>query len=102
MIARQDAQDRTMPSGTPAPGDQDGCSLAEAYTQILETGEELCHKAQELTEQGQEIAAACYQQGRAHVDAWGQQLTVQVRAHPLPALFLAAGLGFLVGLLRRR
>jgi ElaB/YqjD/DUF883 family membrane-anchored ribosome-binding protein len=69
---------------------------------MRETGEELCHKAQELTAQGQEIAAACYQQSRTHVDAWGQQLAAQVRANPLPALSLAAGLGFLVGLLRRR
>jgi ElaB/YqjD/DUF883 family membrane-anchored ribosome-binding protein len=102
MADEQDTHDRMTPPGTAAPGGQNGCNLAEVYTQMRETGEEVCHKAQELTAQGQEIAAACYQQSRAHVDAWGQQLAAQVRANPLMALFLAAGLGFLVGLLRRR
>jgi len=57
---------------------------------------------QKLTAQGQEVAAEYYQQGRERVLAWQQQLEHQVQEKPLQSLLVAAGLGLLFGLLRRR
>jgi ElaB/YqjD/DUF883 family membrane-anchored ribosome-binding protein len=57
---------------------------------------------QVLTAQGQAVAAEYYQQSRERMLAWRQQLEQQVREKPLQSLSVAAGLGFLFGLLRRR
>jgi ElaB/YqjD/DUF883 family membrane-anchored ribosome-binding protein len=83
-------------------GGQEARSIAETCAQMRETGEEIRHKTNELTEQGKEIAAAYCQQGREQVRAWQQQLTDHIRENPLQSLCIAAGLGFLVGVLRRR
>ena len=37
-----------------------------------------------------------------HDQAWQQQLETQVREKPLQSLLMAAGVGLLLGLLRRR
>src|SRR5262249_41987299 len=102
MADGQDSRDLITPPGTSTPGGQAAHSIMETCAQMRETGEEMRHKAQELTAQGKEMAAACYQQGREHVHAWQQHLTDHVREHPLQSLMIAAGLGMLVGLLRRR
>ena len=67
-----------------------------------ETGKEMRDQAQELMAQGQEVAAEYYEEGRNQVLAWQQQLENQVREKPLQSLLMAAGVGLLVGLLRRR
>ena len=41
-------------------------------------------------------------EGRNQVLAWQQQLEYQVREKPLQSLLVAAGVGLLFGLLRRR
>jgi ElaB/YqjD/DUF883 family membrane-anchored ribosome-binding protein len=67
-----------------------------------ETGKELRAQTQELMTQGQEVAAEYYEEGRHQVLAWQQQLANQVREKPLPSVFIAAGIGLLSALLRRR
>lgn len=71
-------------------------------TSTTEAGQEISHKVQEMTRQGQEAVAEYYQQGREHVLAWQQQLEHEVREKPIQSLLLAAGIGLLFGLLRRR
>jgi ElaB/YqjD/DUF883 family membrane-anchored ribosome-binding protein len=67
-----------------------------------ETGKEMQDQAQELIAQGKEVAAEYYEEGRNQVLAWQQQLETQVREKPLQSLLVAAGVGLLLGLLRRR
>ena len=52
--------------------------------------------------QGKEVAAEYYEEGRNQVLAWQQQLENQVREKPLQSVFIAAGIGLLYTLLRRR
>ena len=67
-----------------------------------ETGNDMRDQAQELMAQGKEVAAEYYEEGRNQVIAWQQQLEDQVREKPLQSLLMAAGVGLLLGLLRRR
>jgi len=67
-----------------------------------ETGKEPGDQAQELITQGKEVVAEYYEEGRNQVLAWQQQLEHQVREKPLQALLVAAGVGLLFGLFRRR
>ena len=67
-----------------------------------ETGKERGDQAQELMTQGKEVVAEYYEEGRNQVLAWQQQLEYQVREKPLQSLLVAAGVGLLFGLLRRR
>jgi ElaB/YqjD/DUF883 family membrane-anchored ribosome-binding protein len=67
-----------------------------------ETGKEMRDQAQQLIAQGKEVAAEYYEEGRNQVLAWQQQLEYQVREKPLQSLLMAAGVGLLLGLLRRR
>jgi len=67
-----------------------------------EPGKEIRDQAQELMTQGKEVAAEYYEEGRNQVIAWQQQLEDQVREKPLQSLLMAAGVGLLLGLLRRR
>jgi ElaB/YqjD/DUF883 family membrane-anchored ribosome-binding protein len=67
-----------------------------------ERGTEMRAQAQELIAQGKEVAAEYYEEGRNQVLAWQQQLENQVREKPLQSLLVAAGIGLLFGLLRRR
>jgi ElaB/YqjD/DUF883 family membrane-anchored ribosome-binding protein len=53
-------------------------------------------------QQGRDVAAEYYEEGRNQVLAWQQQLENQVREKPLQSLLIAAGVGLLFGLLRRR
>ncbi len=66
-----------------------------------ETGKEMQDQAQELIAQGKEVAAEYYEEGRNQVLAWQEQLETQVREKPLQSLLVAAGVGLLLGLLRR-
>ena len=67
-----------------------------------ETGKEMRDQAQDLMAQGKEVAAEYYEEGLNQVLAWQQQLENQVREKPLQSLLMAAGVGLLLGLLRRR
>jgi ElaB/YqjD/DUF883 family membrane-anchored ribosome-binding protein len=99
-----------MPSATSTPGTQgpqasprqDGHDAAERYDHRQETAQERRDKAQELVTQGKEVATAYYEEGRNQVLAWQQQLEHQVREKPLPSILIAAGIGLLYALLRRR
>jgi len=77
-------------------------ALTKGACMAAETGKERRDQAQELIAQGQEVAAAYYEEGRNQVLAWQQQLENQVREKPLQSLLIAAGVGLLFGLLRRR
>ena len=67
-----------------------------------ETGKEMHDQAHELMAQGKEVAAEYYEEGRNQVLVWQQQLENQVREKPLQSLLIAAGVGLLFGLIRRR
>jgi len=67
-----------------------------------EIGNEMREQAQDLMAQGKEVAAEYYEEGRNQVLAWQQQLETQVREKPLQSLLVAAGVGLLLGLFRRR
>ena len=77
-------------------------NVQEQRNQMQETGKEVRHHVQELATQGKEVAAEYYEEGRERVLAWQQQLEHQVREKPLQSLLIAAGLGLLFGLLKRR
>lgn len=79
-----------------------GASTSEQREWRQDTGQEVSHKVQEIAQQGQEAAAEYYQQGREQVLAWQRQIEHQVREKPIQSLLVAAGLGLLFGLLRRR
>ena len=70
--------------------------------QARDLGNEMRQKTQELTAEGKAVATEYYEQGRERVLAWQQQLENQVREKPLQTLLMAAGIGLLVGLLKRR
>jgi ElaB/YqjD/DUF883 family membrane-anchored ribosome-binding protein len=67
-----------------------------------EIGKEIRDQVQERMVQGKEVAAEYYEEGLNQVLAWQQQLENQVREKPLQSLLMAAGVGLLLGLLRRR
>jgi len=77
-------------------------SPTEQREWMQDTAQEVSQKVQEMARQGQEAAAEYYQQGREQVLAWQQQIEHQVREKPIQSLLIAAGIGLLVGLLRRR
>ena len=99
-----------MQSSTKTPGTQgtqlatqsDGRNAAERHDHMQETAKEVRDKAQDLMTQGKEVAAEYYEEGRNQVLAWQQQLENQVREKPLQSILIAAGIGLLYGLLRRR
>jgi ElaB/YqjD/DUF883 family membrane-anchored ribosome-binding protein len=69
---------------------------------MQEMGSEVSQIVEELTAQGQEIITEYYQQGRERLLVWQQQLEHQVREKPLQSLCIAAGIGLVFALLRRR
>jgi len=99
-----------MQSSTRTPGTQgtqlarqpDGYNPAEQHDHMQDTAKEMRDKAQELMTQGKEVVAEYYEEGRNQVLAWQQQLENQVREKPLQSILVAAGIGLLYGLLRRR
>ena len=81
---------------------QEGPDTAERNDRMQETAQEMRDKAQELMTQGKEVAAEYYEEGRNQILAWQQQLENQVREKPLQSILVAAAIGLLGGLLRRR
>jgi ElaB/YqjD/DUF883 family membrane-anchored ribosome-binding protein len=89
--------------GTPStPGAQGVSSAQEQHAPAQEAGQERRHHVQELTTQGKDVASQAMAQGREVVRMWQTQLDQQVREKPLQSLLMAAGIGLLFGLLRRR
>jgi ElaB/YqjD/DUF883 family membrane-anchored ribosome-binding protein len=88
--------------GARTPAQQQSSSSTGRREGMQDAGQEMSHKVQEMARQGQEAAAEYYQQGREQVLAWQQQLEHQVREKPMQSLLVAAGIGLLFGLLRRR
>ena len=98
-------QSATRSSGTPgtqASSRQEGYETPKRSDHMQEIGKEMRDQTQELIAQGKEVAAEYYEEGRNQVLAWQQQVEKQVREKPLQTLLIAAGVGLLVGLLRRR
>jgi len=102
MANTYDAMRTTDALSAQASAQQEPSSAEEWRERMQEAGKEVGQRVQELTTQGQEVAAEYYQQGREHMLAWQQQLQTQVREKPLQTLLMAAGIGLLFGLLRRR
>jgi ElaB/YqjD/DUF883 family membrane-anchored ribosome-binding protein len=76
--------------------------LTKGACMAEERGVEMRDQAQQLIAQGKEVATEYYEESRNQVLAWQQQLENQVREKPLQSLLVAAGVGLLFGLLRRR
>lgn len=102
MTNGHDAMQTTDAAVASAAARQDPGGAEEQRAWIPGAGRDMSQTLQELTAQGQEVAAEYYQQGRERMLAWQQQLEHQVREKPLQSLLMAAGLGLLFGLLRRR
>lgn len=102
MAEMQSATRTPGTQGSQASTRQDGHDTAERHDHMQETGKEMRNQAQELMKQGKDVAAEYYEEGRNQVLAWQQQLETQVREKPLQSLLIAAGVGLLFGLLRRR
>jgi ElaB/YqjD/DUF883 family membrane-anchored ribosome-binding protein len=102
MADMQSAPKTPGTQNTPLATQPDSPNPAERHCHMQETGKEMRDKAQELMTQGKEVAAEYYEEGRNQVLAWQQQLENQVREKPLPSVFIAAGIGLLYALLRRR
>jgi ElaB/YqjD/DUF883 family membrane-anchored ribosome-binding protein len=69
---------------------------------VQATRKDVTRKAQELGEQGKELASEYYQQGRDQALIWQKQLQQHIREKPLQSLAVAGGIGLLLGLLWRR
>ena len=78
------------------------CKRWDTPDHMQETAKEMRDKAQDLMTQGKEVAAEYYAEGRNQLLAWQQHLENQVREKPLQSIFIAAGIGLLYALLRRR
>jgi ElaB/YqjD/DUF883 family membrane-anchored ribosome-binding protein len=76
-------------------GDNAEQSPAEASAQVRD-------KAQAMVRQGAETASDYYQQGRQQVEAVQHTLEDSIRAKPLQAILMSAGMGMLLTLLWKK
>jgi len=102
MAETQSSTKTPSTQGTQLATQSDGHNATERYDRMQESAKEMRDKAQDLMTQGKEVAAEYYEEGRNQVLAWQQQLENQVREKPLQSILIAAGIGLLYGLLRRR
>jgi ElaB/YqjD/DUF883 family membrane-anchored ribosome-binding protein len=88
------------------PSDHPHPSPAAGGTQVREraqeAGAQVRDKAQEMVRQGAETASASYQQGRQQVGAVEHTLEDAIRAKPLQAMCIAAGVGMFLGVLVKK
>lgn len=71
-------------------------------TQVRDQMQDLGTQAQQLGTQVKETASQYYEQGREGLQELNQTLETQIRDKPLQSLFIAGGVGLLLGLLWRR
>ena len=102
MAERQSATRTPSTQGAQAAPRSESHETTERADHMQETAKEMRDKAQELMTQGKEVAAEYYAEGRNQLLAWQQHLENQVREKPLQSIFIAAGIGLLYALLRRR
>ena len=102
MAEMQSATRTPSPQGAQAAPRLEGHETAERSEHVQETAKEMRDKAQELITQGKEVAAEYYEEGRNQILAWQQHLEKHVREKPLQSVLIAAGVGLLYALLRRR
>lgn len=89
-------------AGTTATIPQEARNTESRRAPGQDVGSEVRQKAKELTAEGKAVATEYYEQGRERVLAWQEQLESQVREKPLQSLLMAAGIGLLFGLFKRR
>lgn len=99
-----EAATTTGPSSRPMETLRDQAREAgrEVAHKAQQVGEDIAEKAEHLSEHGKEVASEYYQQGRQQAVAWEQQLEEQIREKPIQSLFIAGGIGLLLGILWRR
>jgi ElaB/YqjD/DUF883 family membrane-anchored ribosome-binding protein len=113
MADTQGARRGTEAANVPTTTAPESRSAEERREHVREPSRDIRQQAQDLTTQGKEAAAEYYQQGkdvateyyqqgREQMQIWQQQLEGQVRQKPLQSLLIAAGIGLLIGLLKRR
>ena len=90
------------PQGAQAPSRQEEPQATGQYDHRQEPAPERPDQVQALMTQGTEVAAASSAEGRNQLLAWQQYLENRVREKPLQSVVLAAGVGLLYALLRRR
>jgi ElaB/YqjD/DUF883 family membrane-anchored ribosome-binding protein len=102
MAEMQRSTRPAAPQGAQTAPRQEGPQATGQYDHRQEPAQEMRDHAQALMTQGKEVAAEYYAEGRNQLLAWQQQLENQVREKPLHSVVLAAGVGLLYALLRRR
>ena len=75
---------------------------AQVRDKAQEAGAQVRDKAQEMVRQGKETASDSYQQGRQQMEAVEHTLEDGIRAKPLQSVFIAAGIGMLLGLVLKK
>ena len=75
---------------------------AQVRDKAQEAGAQVRDKAQEMVRQGEETASDYYQQGRQQMEAVENTLEDGIRAKPLQSVFIAAGIGMLLGLVLKK
>jgi ElaB/YqjD/DUF883 family membrane-anchored ribosome-binding protein len=102
MAEMQSSTRPSAPQGAQAAPRQESHDTTGRHDPMQETGKEIRDQAQALVTQGKEMAAEYYEEGRHQVLAWQQHLENQVREKPFQSVLIAAGIGLLYALLRRR
>ena len=87
--------------GTSPPAPQ-GRAAPRSRAHGQEPGPEIRQQVQALTAQGKDVAMQAAAQGREYLHTWQTRLEQQVREKPLQSILMAAGIGLLFGLLKRR
>ena len=90
------------PQGPQTAPRQEGPQATGQYDHRQEPAPERRDQAQALMTPGTEVAATSYAEGRNQLRAWQQHLENHIREKPLQSVLLAAGVGLLYALLRRR
>ncbi len=74
----------------------------EIGSQLRGKAQDMSTQAQELGTQAKETVSEYYEQGRETIRTLPKTMEAQIRARPLEAVLVAAGVGLLLGLLWRR
>ena len=75
---------------------------AQVRDRVQEAGAQVRDKAQEASREVADTASEYYQQGRKQMEAVEHTLEDGIRAKPLQSLFIAAGIGMLLGLVLKK